>query len=587
MVTVIALAVVAGLGLLFNKKIRSSYRAWQSERLLEEARSFAAAENWAKARDAAIASREARPNLEAFRLAFEGDRKAGGAIDFQQGVFLFRHLQATPQDRADVMQALIDASDSLSAGLLERELGDADRLDRGVRMQLVRLHVRAGRYLDALALAELMSDGEPEPKLDLLVAQEFAEEGEAGLSEAIVRHLMRVLDGEDQEAAIDALGLMATLPNAWLTVELAQKAVDRFGQDSGLEVPDRLRLAVFQIRLGYGKRKDTVNAAISAYQGTHFPDLIDWLTRIQEFEKVIELTDLATARPQLLPTELFARRISALEALGRFEQMSEELEDVAAPMATPILLAYRAVAAAKIGNQPRAMLFWNNAFERADIELTRNYFFALATIAEVAGLEERRYEALARGIEHPFGAPPSIRKMGELFGWLYKEGNTQRLLRLSYRLLRREPDSPMLINNYHFLRSLHEEPAADAVEKIEALIESLPVHFPLRNTLAFIHLRSGRPETTLAVFEASGTAVEDLPNESKAVYSAALRAMGKTEEAEALAEKVDWLKLSIAEVRLLGGRREVAAAESAAEEKKRQKDKELKRQKEQNRNPED
>jgi len=538
------------LGVVFRRPMWEAFASWRAENLLEEARQYAEDENWEDVERTAMASLQLESSVDAYRLLTEAFVQNREPRILQAAAGLFSHPEATLEDRTRAIEVFLDKKQVVAAAPMVESLDAAEREDPAMHYQLVRFHLMAGNYGKAAEMADAVPAAERNPALDLLLAQGFAASGKEEAKGATAARLGRVLTGEDDNLARQAMRLLAALPDKWISQKLAEKALERFGGNESLPLADRLRLDLFRIGLGVVEREKLVEETIAKNRQEHLEELVAWLARLGEAQRIVDLTD-PSRRPEGLSATLFEKRAGALEGLGKLEELKQELEDPPVDIPDVRLLAARAALATKLENESEAVILWQQAFEAAENDPSRNWFYQISSSAARAGLRDRQMEALARAIEHPRGTPPQARQLESLFAWLYETGDIERLLKINYQLLAREPGNPGLVNNYHYLKVLLGEATENDVEVLRRLVETFPDIPQFRSSYALALLKTGQPGPALAALDEIEEPLAERPPADKAVYAAVLAGLGRHDEVEKLAAGIDWDKVPAGEASAL------------------------------------
>lgn len=509
-------------------------RTWRAGRLLEDAREFAAAENWREVQRAALASAQLLPSLDAIRLIFQAQRQNRDSGMLRTALALALQPDATMDDRVTVLGTFLDAGDLIGFAGVFQTLNEEARDDRMVIFQRVRFHLMRGELETAVVLADAVETSERLPAFDLLLARTLVQSPRPEVRGDAFRRIELLLENSDRSIALDAMRILASQPDKGIHSKLAEKALARFRGDKDLGVPEQLALRMFELGIAPDKRDSLTKSTIADYKAEHLDDLLRWLLRIGAAEDVIELT-----KGVKMTLELFQHRCTAQRVLKRYDQLASELNDPPAGIPPVDLYAARAAVARLQGKSSEEAEFWRQAFSFAKLRPSENQYFRIAETAGQVGAKEEEMEALARAIEHPQGIPPTADRLSALIEWLVKN-DTERLLKICQKLLQREPGNPMLVNNYHYLSALYRKPDEQALPILKKLVKAFPEAVPFRGTLALVQLKSDDAEGAIATLDVVKDAPGSLPDGEKAVYAGALFAEGKKGEADDLAKGIRW-----------------------------------------------
>jgi len=546
---ILILLVIAGIGAFLS--YRPAVKMFKSSRAksqVEEAQEFADDEDWEGAKRIAFASLQNEITLEGLRLFATSCLKTDDARSLRAFYSLFSHPEAESADRAMALERALDVGDFESAGQMIDNLSDEERRNSSIRYQIVKWHLLTGQLQRAISLADQPTTVPRDPSLDLLLARGLAGRPIEGAREITTIRLEILLRSEDRELALDALSFLRTLDDGWINQSVAETAIKRFEGDPDLTVSHRLDIEFLKVGLKKVDREELVQKTISEYQDEHLTELISWLERLGEQKRIVELTESEFAKSN---AGIFSIRINALEKLGLWELLDEELKNPSVVIPEPLLFSARAIAAFQTDNQLRFIQDWEDAVMAAKLDLSRNWFYQLSLSAGRLEDTDRQMDALAQGIQHPLGTPPEASKLSTLFGWLLDRGETERLLKVSEALLRREPQNPLLINNHAYLKALHGKVNSDDVAQLRLLIETYPEQKGLLNSLALVLLQNQEPQAALDVLKEISPEVSGLSSVEKAIYANALHALGKEEEAFNLVDEIQWTDLTNAEMSLL------------------------------------
>jgi len=540
-VAIASVLIVIGALTIFFGPARQALKSWRASVLVEEAQGHAEAKEWDDVFRTARASLQNEESLEALRLFAKGAVKTGDRSNLEFAYALFRYPGATPEDRCWVLARALDVGDLINAPRLVALLSPEESRDGAIHYQLVRERLLAEDYQGALILADDPAMTSRDPAVDLLLAQRLAGSGLPGAREITTARLATLLNAQERDLALRAINLLAFLNDQWISEPLAQVALDRFQDDPDLSVKAKLNLELFRIGLKKRPIAEAMAQAITAYRVSDLPVLVRWLARLEQDQKVMALT--ADDHVQEDPT-VFAFRLQALENLGRWQQIETELENPVIFFPEPILWATRAVVSARLGEDLPSGQRWQKAMAAAKRDQDRNWFYELVKKAKQLGDPERVMETVIAGIKHPLGSPPKTTVLAPLFQWLKDRGDGKRLLEVSAILLRREPDNPVLLNNYSYLKAVHEIAKKDEAEVMQALVSRYPEQENFRNTLAFILLSMGDAKACLEVLDETLASPGEFSNIGKAIYAKALFERKKQEQALALAKSIDWGEIS-------------------------------------------
>ncbi|MEM9480187.1 MAG: hypothetical protein AAGA58_11100 [Verrucomicrobiota bacterium] len=515
----------------------TKFRSWNAGRLLDESRRHLEKSNWSEAERASMASLQLHASLEAYRILFRAAKAGKSSKSLQVAISFFHHPEATRQDRLEVLDYSLESEDLLAASHLLRAIPPEELRTAEFALRLSKVHLQQEEWDNALRIAEAFDDSSARGQFDLLLVPGLARSGETKYRDEVESRVTRLLKQPPDEYTIAMMRILANLRSDWQEKELAQTAFNCFDEASveSLTPADRLSLAKLELRIRPDSSGEIIRRVVTEFKTEARDELVEWLSQIGEWDQIILLTD-----SQTLARNSFNHRMTALSRLGKLDQLWEELENPPIVVPQPVLLAVKATVAKSRGSTADSIVLWKRAFDAAEIDLGTNHFYRIATIAGQAGDSDRHLDALARGIEHPLGVPPRARKLDPLFTWIITNKGSRRLKSITYKLLRREPGNPILINNFHYLQSVFGNPAPNSLSIMKQLVENFPENDNYKSSLALVQIKSGTPEEALQTLSLISKEFSGLNYSEKAIRCAALAAAGKPEEALPLSERIEW-----------------------------------------------
>lgn len=522
---------------------RSMINQWRADSHLEEARELVESKQWQNVFLHANESMKLKPSLEAARLIVRSAREARAFNNRQfllRAIQLFRFDGATLEDRVLALQFSLDCKDLEATNGLIRELSPEELTEPPVRFQLVRGALLSGNYAQAVAIANQLT-GQDDPAIDLMLAIHLARSGIEGTKAEINKRLRSVIQSDDPTLSLGGFELLISLRPSWVQASLVKEAIERFDGDENLGPLRELHLEHLKAKVGQQDLDATVAKAIENYREEHLTPLTDWLAKIGRFPEILEIT--ADEEDQKAPN-VFAIRLSALEATGDWEGLKAALAEPPVTIPEPLHLALQALIDSKQGDMLAAEAKWKLALSKAQSDEEKNWFYQLSQVAARAGNRDVQMEMLVRAIIRKDGIPPSVDVLNPLFEWLVEMEDEERLLDVTGQLLRREPRHPVLINNYLYLKALYRGAEPKDAEILAELVKTYPDKTGFRHTLAFLRLMLDEYQTALEVLNAIPEGEEQATDSSLAVRAHALYGLGQKEEARALAETVQWSNLN-------------------------------------------
>ena len=371
-------------------------------------------------------------------------------------------------DRKEVIEAALAENDLVLAVQLLQSLGESTGNDPELARLRLLAHFTMGQWERARALAREHFAGPDGGAFKLLLARGLGRSGRehyrsevTGLVSELVRHPERSVAREAVEALLE-------LPRDWVDAPLRAEARARLEGQSDRTRAEELALAALLLRDPRESRERLVEQVVGAHRDD-IPALVAWLVRAEAWEEIAALTEEGE-----LDESTFNHRMTALHGLERYDDLDAELKDPPVPVHDALRHGARAALAIKRDQRAEAVSLWQQAFKAAELDRSDNQYYRLAVMARQVNDTERQMEALARAIEHPRGIPPAADQLVPLFKWLHASAKGKRFLGITFRLLQREPGNPVLINNYHYLRAMHDDPSVNSVDALQVLVNSFP-----------------------------------------------------------------------------------------------------------------
>lgn len=548
-ILIIALALtVAGLGAFaYWGPGRQMIRSWRAESHLAEAKSLAEAGSWENVFGQADESMSLEPSLEAAQLVAKAAYQTRHPEVLRKAFQLFQFEGATLENRTWAVKVALDfralrAANAMLAALTPEELKDPE-----IRLQLVRGSLMTGNFGQAAAIANeegVVGD----ERIDLLLAMGLAQSGLDGAEPETNERLRKVIRSEDPNLSIKGLELLVSLSPAWLEASLAEEALELFEDQSKLTPFHCLQLEALKVRMKRQELDETVSGAISKYRESDLQVLLSWLTQLQQYSEVVELTDDPKVQKDGI---IFSLRLAALERVKAWETLASSLEEPPVSVPEPYRLALQSLVEKFRERYNQSTYKWKMALVAAQSDPEQNWFYQLSNIAGRAENRDEQMEALFRAVTHEKGVPPKTKALIPLFQWLAEKNEEKKLLAVSERLLEREPNHPVLLNNFLYLKALYRSADPQDVEVLAKLVEAYPDNKSFHRSLAFVQLMLQESEKALTTLENLGEQ-EDAPDHStRAIRARALFSVGREQEGREIANTIDWEQLNPQEQRVL------------------------------------
>ena len=526
---------------------RPYIRSWRAGSQLELARDLAASEEWEAVSSHARESVKLAPSLEGVRLVAKSAYHTGSPEVLAAAWKLFRYEGATLEDRSWALKLVSDFNDRKTAKVMSEQLTDEERRHAPIRYQLVRGLLLQENFREALTLAD-QEDLPKDPALDLLLAASFAKNGILEARAETSLRLRKVLECEDRDLALQALPVVASLNNQWLEPSLAKAAIERFRDDPALGASNRLQLTTLKLRTGVAAVEESVEEAISRYRESDLEVLVRWLFKIGQFDRILAITSGEEAQKM---EEVFLIRLYVLIQTEDWESLQAELEDPPVRIPRPLSLGFEALGLKMQGKNPKALAKWQKAFESAENDEKKNWFYELSKIATRLENEDGRMKSLMSAIDRRDRVPPPAKSLVPVFAWLVEKGDQKGVLRLSENLLLHEPANPTLLNNFHYLKAIYREPDHEDLKTMEKLIARYPNQQNFWHTLAMIQLQLDENRKAIETIRSIPVTIPESPNSERAIRARAQFDLGNEEEARSLAKTIDYDEFSTREAEVL------------------------------------
>jgi hypothetical protein len=511
--------------------ISAGIKAWQSRRLAHQAFEFVEKKQWNeannKARDSYLLSPTEPESWRAIARVLSRTGQSTAALEWWNKVAEQNRL--TIEDRRDFVGAALVAGELTTAAqqidqLLAQKEGPApiDLVFAGQLGARRKNPVLAADYAD-----RVMADKRAKP-YDILSAATLVLEITTRDSLPHANAWRRVEDiARDPEnpASLDALMFLATQQSQAPTGRLsssplnqdmslslgASSAISKAPTTMGLlEIADRLekhpntrpyyRLVALQLRVQQNPAltdqyvADAVNIFGNGDDET-LAALAGWLNSLGRASKTLELLPLdRAARSQ----ELFPRRIHALAALERWDEVKETLMSERFPIDPVLQHMYLATARSHLGETTGTTNEWQRALEAAAGKSDK--LVALATYAEQNNANDTADAAYAAIIKL---APKNRAAYAGRLRLAEGAGRTTDAQALAAEIAKLWPDDAAAQNENAYLQLLlgASDGAAEAAEgEAQVLVAQEPLNWSARATLGLARLRLGKKEEALAVF---------------------------------------------------------------------------------------
>ena len=531
------LAVLIGLGFAVKTAYRA-YREYKLDRNLEAAKVAARVEDWGAARDLARSVLIARAgDFEAFRIWFQALAHLNEPRTYLVAAALFTDPRSSREVRMDALRVLAKQAPQAVTLSAYASLGKDLQHEPAALAAIAPLLIQRGEtaYVEKVLRASPALASDPEIQLELLRSL-CSRPSVERVAEA--RTLFAGLVKADaSEPALEALRLLGETPGGlapgpplpplpeWVKVQPKATTLHHLlALQPAIEASPATAESVFQ-------------QAITRFLGTDPGTLGDWLIRHDQAARVAELL----AEPAQTSATAFISRLHALLLLKNNAEITAALS---APPAScdPVGLELVKAAVARLhGDVAAETSAWTRALDQATFDQSRNRCFEIVRYAELLKASKVADDAWVAAIRVGWGPIPLYADLRKLYASLAAQGRSEDLLAVYASLLRFEPYTPELLNNYYYLALLHGvvTPAA-ATTALGNLVAANPQATEFLPALAMAYLSNDQPIPALQLLPAMKESKRINPVAWKAMGGTALFLTGDVAAAENLLNGLDW-----------------------------------------------
>jgi len=557
------LSIVAGLAFWKRHAIKGYANEWTAENHLTEAKTAWENEQYSVALRRAETSLQLKPGVfEAEQLRFRAARETNDYRLLQIGRILFLHPESADSDKAETMAPLLDLGDLHSFGQTYHYLlTDEQRAHPEIHFQWLRYRLLQNRPDVTLAGLEEIpaSTRETEPRYLMLEMRARLASGKPGDSERFGELALTMLEeaaggsAEWRDMRKETLSLLEPLqPDMW-SPEIAKSLRAALLEGDSTEQRELAPTLDATLRLAESpeKRDQILDESIASLRNTHLEVLNQWLLRLGETGRIVNLRD--PEQPILSPA-VFEVIVRALLEEEQFEEALELLEYPPSNSDGIVLQVMKARACKELDRKPEETSAWRQTLLLAERDMTRNEYLRIAQFASRAGNQDITADALVGASMHPMGSMPASEEVGWLTGYLVEHGRLDDLMSVTQRLLSRSQD-PTLINNAIYLTAISGDGKSISAEMIataEQLAKDLPQYPQMRSTLALLYCLSDRDGEALAAYretERNGIGWHSFSPAARATLALVLGGNGKIDPFPNVASQIDWSEMTPTERR--------------------------------------
>lgn len=472
---------------------------WRAERTATKAQELAAAGQWRQAEaEARRALQLDRSDHTALGVLMESSLRNGNVDTLRVAASFFGHPESSAADKAKVLELLLLSRDYIGFRRLQGSLAPDLQKDPDIALQTIRFLSLRGGHVEALRQLEAYrrETGVEDSRFDLLAADLMIRAGDhAGAAEKI-----SALVREGGGTGASAFRLLELFPLESLrALPLAEILAD-LEEDAPIPPSDALVAAA----LRYARAADPAEAEaiVAATVAGHREDSLEalclWLVRIGRRGETIPLISKEAAMAS--PT-LAALRLQSHIVAQEFDEAERWLGEIERVFETARTHATRAVIAIRQDRRAEAQRSWRNAMADAGVRNNGNIYLRMGLMALEFGQGDWAVEAILKASAYPETLLPSGTEFTALIDYLLREDRLDEARKLAGLWLAREPENPVLRNNFIYLELLAGTPPEKALPQIEALAEAFPGMTGFQTTHALALALSGDPDGGLAILE--------------------------------------------------------------------------------------
>lgn len=537
-----AIVVLLGLGaaFAFRLPIKSRLVEWRVQKNLQSCREALSDGDEAAAHRYALAAHQLSPrHLECLLalLRIDGETERDGTVGIAARVF--RHPSALTADKGQALEVFLGSGDSVVFGRLFDQLSD----DEKRQPQMLRIYAsylgQAGRIRDAAGIYEglLKQSADPELSLQLASVLTRAAAGNPGVAERSQHLIVELLRLPDRTRGLRALRLLQAIPPEQWQPDQLLDATEWVSNERSATPTDRLLVHSIEIRADESRRDSTLDSVVVEFADTQPALVARWLGAMGEYDRALGVLDIDTARSS---PETYIARLRILHRAGRLEEANKWLADPHRGVRPSVVSTLRAV----VAPAAESSKFWKKALQQAALEKSADGFWRISGSAAAVGNAEIEMRAAVEALKRP-GAHPSALELGPVFEWMYRGDRAEDLRQVFRTLIRREPDSPMLLNNVVYLEIVSGRFSDPLVEQLESLCTEYPSVAEFATSQAVALLARGEFGRARVILESAIADWEKAPAPALAAYSVVLKSTGLAgAESEAkfaaIHESVQW-----------------------------------------------
>ena len=543
---VLAAVILLTAGVCLRQPLQTFLVDWRVEKNLQSYREAMDGGDRDAAHRYALAAHQLKPgDLDCMLALLRIDGKAGRGATMEIAARVFRHPAAPLSEKARALEVFLDSGDSVVFRRLFDQLAEGDkrhpamlRLYAGYLAQMGRIRDAAGIYEGLLKTATDAGEiADPELSLRLASALTQAAEGNPGVADRAQQLIGELLRLPDRVRALRALRLLQAIPPEQWQVDRLLDASTWVAEESTATVTDRLLRHSLEIRADESRREKILGGAADEFAASEPALVARWLGAMGEYERALDVVDIETARSS---PEAYVARARMLHRAGRLTEASEWLADPHRGVRPSVVSTLRAVVAAA-ADSPR---FWEKALQQAALEKDAEGFWRISAAAAASSNQGVEMRAAVEALKRP-GAHPSVRELGPVIEWMYRNDRADDMRQVFRTLIRREPDSPMLRNNLGYLEIVSGRLSDPLIEQLDALCGEFPAVSEFATSRAVAFIAEGKYAAARDTLESAFSDWAKAPPPAVAAYAVVLGAAeegasNRTGQFQAVRRQLQW-----------------------------------------------
>lgn len=547
----IAILVVAGLGVLAGRPALGLYRNWKSAQTLAEAKEAFASHRFPEARDLAIeVLRRDFQQEQALPILLRSAQKLNDPRRGQVGFSIIQSDSFSPEIRIEAWAVICETAPTYVLRHFWLALDESESKQVAFALPMVD---RLLRDQATRAAAELVATfPAPRPaELERSLLEMLAISGSDRSYNELQRQLMRLLKARPSEFA-HWISIVDEIPQSLLFPSLyaAVTAAGYPGPDPDLE--NSLRLARLLIADELDQADALFETTFARHRTRNSIPLIRWCLQNERPQAAAECLDLKSPSDQ---AALYDLQCQVLLALDDSEMLATFLDSPPASASHWQVHCQRSSLAASLNDPDARQQAEDDALQAAMQHSDRGVLIELAHEAQKRKLSGLFMEAWTEALRRGDGPIPLGDSLKPVILHLAAEHREDDLLTALTTLHHLEPGNPSLLLQHHYLACITGvlKPTT-VIADLQPFNENAPANaLPLHCTLALAHLLADQPEQADALTSDPQIDWFAVTPSYRAIRAITLAAIDQPLEAAVFFEDFPWNDLLPSEKRVLKG----------------------------------